>query len=134
MSMTYEEMMQQLQYNRSNSSKSVIGNFFKWNYGEPYKMICLDCKEEFPKVELTFAFKVDDEYVQKKQEYTVDGNAAFFWKQFIENAFPNVSEELTIDMIIGRPFVAEIIKNGNFDNLHVLSGYTGDFPEDVEGL
>ena len=134
MGMTYEEMMSQLQLNRSNSSKRAIGSFFKWNYNEPYKMVCLACKEEIPKVELTFAFKVEDEFLQKKQTYIVDGTGVFFWKQFIESAFPTISDDFTIDMLIGRPFVAEIVKNGGFDNLRVLSGYTGDFPEEVEGL
>lgn len=133
--MTYDEMMEQLQLNRSNCYKRVIGGFHKWNYGEPYKMVCLNCKEETGnKVELTFAFKVDEEFVQKKQTYILEGNGSFYWNQFISGAFPNISDDFTTDMLIGRPFVAEIVKNGGFDNLHVLSGYSGDFPEVVEGL
>lgn len=133
--MTYDEMMEQLKLNHSNCYKRVVGESHKWNYDEPYKMVCLNCEEETKtKVELTFAFKVDEEFVQKKQTYILEGKALFYWKQFISDAFPNIPDDFTADMLIGRPFVAEIVKNGSFDNVHVLSGYSGDFSEVVEGL
>ena len=36
--------------------------------------------------------------------------------------------------VFGRPFVAKIVKNDRYENIKVISGYMGDFPEVPEGL
>lgn len=135
MGLTYTEMMKRVQINRGTVCNSRIGVTHKWNYAEPYKMICLEFKEVGDsKIEVTYGIKVGEEFVEKSRLYSTEGKAAYYWEQFIEAAFPYASEETTLDMLLGRPFAAEIVKNEGYDNIKVLSGYRGEFPDEVEGL
>lgn len=130
--MTYKEMMDKVKANKGNVANIPISR--SWNYKEPYKVIVVDMVEkEESQVEVVIAFKAGDKIIEKIFQFHTEGKAAHFWNEFVENAFPDVGER-TWDEVLGRPFSAEIIKNDKFENLHVLSGYKGDYPDEVEGL
>lgn len=130
--MTYQEMMERVNANRTNSRPVPISR--AWNYEEPYKMIIIESQEsDDVHFNVTVAFKVENKIVERTFLFSKEGKASYFWEEFFSSAFPNV-EETTWDQIYGRPFAAKIIKNGAYDNLKVLSGYKGEFPEEPEGL
>lgn len=135
MGMTYADMMAKVNASKGTVTKARIGISHKWNYDEPYKMICLDFKEtDNGKMDVTYGFKVNGEFVEFTRGYPIEGKAAYYWDQFINSAFPYASDDVTLDMLLGRPFSAEIVKNDGFNNIKVLSGYKGDFPDEMEGL
>lgn len=130
--MTYQELMARVNANKSNMGNIPVSR--AWNYNEPYKAIIMECTEkEGSQIEVTIAFKAGANIVEKTFLFYTEGKAAHFWNEFIDNAFPE-ADELTWDQVLGRPFVVEIIKNDRFDNLRVLSGYLGEYPDEVEGL
>ncbi len=133
MGITYDEMMSKVRSNKGNTLARYRTH--KWNYKEPYKMMFTEVKEqEKGRLQITVGFKVDDEFLEKNFTFIVDGNALFYYEQFMEKAFPGAPEELSFDAFLGRPFSAEIIKKDGFDNLSILSGYKGEYPEEPEGL
>lgn len=136
LSMKYEEIIAKMnEKRRSAGGKSLLAVSHKWDYNKPYRMMIEDYREvDDARIELTFGIKVDKEFAEKALLFTTDGRGSYYWTNFIAEAFPNEPEGLTLDMIIGRPFVAEIKKNDRFDNIQVLSGYEGDYPDEVEGL
>lgn len=130
--MTYQEMMARVKANKSNMTSIPVSR--AWNYKEPYKVIVIDLvKKEDSQVDVIIAFKVGDKIVEKTFLFNTEGKAAHFWNEFIDNAFPEAGDR-TWDEVLGRPFSAEIVKNDKYENLHVLSGYKGDYPDEVEGL
>ena len=130
--MTYQEMMERMKVNKSNMGSIPVSRV--WNYNEPYKVIIIDFVEkEDGQVDVTIAFKTGGKIVEKTFLFHTEGKAAHFWNEFIDSAFPEVGDR-TWDEVLGRPFSAEIVKNEKFENLHILSGYKGDYPDEVEGL
>ena len=130
--MTYKEMMEKVKANKSNMASVPVSRV--WNYKEPYKVIVIDfVEQEDSQVAVTVAFKVGGKIIEKTFQFTTEGKASFYWNEFVDAAFPEAGDR-TWDEVLGRPFSAEIVKNDKFDNLRVLSGYKGDYPEDVEGL
>lgn len=130
--MTYQEMMAKVNANKSNMGSIPVSRV--WNYNEPYKVIIIDfVEQEGTQVDVTIAFKAGGKIVEKVFQFHTEGKAAHFWNEFIDTAFPEVGDR-TWDEVLGRPFSAEIVKNDKFENLHILSGYKGDYPDDVEGL
>ena len=130
--MTYKEMMEKVKANKSNMASVPVSR--AWNYKEPYKVIVINIVEqEDSQVAVTVAFKVGGKIIEKTFTFTTEGKASFYWNEFIDNAFPEAGDR-TWDEVLGRPFSAEIVKNDKFENLHVLSGYKGDYPDEVEGL
>lgn len=130
--MTYQEMMAKMKANKRNMGNIPVSR--AWNYAEPYKVIVIDfVEQEESQVEVTIAFKAGGKIVEKTFQFHTEGKAAHFWNEFIDNAFPE-ADNRTWDEVLGRPFSAEIVKNDKFENLHILSGYKGDYPAEVEGL
>ena len=130
--MTYQELMAKVKNSKSGMANIPVSR--SWNYNEPCKMIVTACEpKEGSQVDITVAFKASGKIIEKTFQFTTEGKASFFWNQFVDNAFPD-AEDRNWDDVIGRPFSAEIVKNDSYDNLHVLSGYRGDYPEEVEGL
>lgn len=130
--MTYQEMMAKLMDKKGSVSRNPVSRV--WNYKEPYKVIVIDfAEQEDSLVDVTIAFKAGDKIVEKTFQFHTEGKAAHFWNEFVDNAFPDAGER-TWDEVLGRPFSAEIVKNDKFENLHILSGYKGDYPDEVEGL
>lgn len=130
--MTYKEMMERVKANRSNVPNIPVSRV--WNYKEPYKAIVIDfVEQEESQVDVTIAFKAGGKIVEKTFQFHTEGKAAHFWNEFIDSAFPEVGDR-TWNQVLGRPFSAEIVKNEKFENLHILSGYKGDYPDEVEGL
>ena len=133
MGITYEEMMSKIRSNKGNTLARYRTH--KWNYEEPYKMMFTEVKEqENGRLQITVGFKVDDEFLEKNFLFIAEGSGSYYYEQFMEKAFPGASEEMPFDVFLGRPFSAEIIKKDGYDNLHVLSGYKGEYPEEAEGL
>lgn len=130
--MTYQEMMAKVKANKSNMTSIPVSR--AWNYGEPYKAIVIELVEkEDSQVDVTIAFKAGGKIIEKTFQFTTEGKASFYWNEFVDAAFPEAGDR-TWDEVLGRPFSTEIVKNDKFDNLRVLSGYKGDYPEEVEGL
>ena len=130
--MTYQEMMEKINNNKGTKGGVAVSRV--WNYNEPYKVVIIDFVEKNnSQIEVTIAFKVGNKIIEKIFHFQTEGKAAHFWNEFIENAFPD-TDDLTGDDILGRPFVAEIVKNERYENIKVLSGYEGEFPEAAEGL
>ena len=116
--MTYQEMMEKV-----NSNKGLKGNIpvsRVWNYNEPCKVVIIDFVEKNDsQIDVTIAFKVGNKIIEKIFSFHTEGKASHFWNEFIENAFPN-TDDLTGDDILGRPFVAEIVRNDRFENIKVF--------------
>lgn len=130
--MTYQEMMAKVQANKSSMVNIPISR--DWNYKEPYKFITINFEQlEDSKIDVTVAFKAGDKIVEKSFLFHTEGKASHYWNEFIDSAFPEARDR-TLDEVLGRPFAAEIVKNDKFDNIRVLSGYKGDYPDEVEGL
>ena len=130
--MTYQEMMTKVNANKSNMASIPVSH--AWNYSQPYKATVINfVEQEGSRVDITIAFKAGGKIIEKTFQFHTEGKAAHFWNEFIDNAFPEVGDR-TWDEVLGRPFSAEIVKNETYDNLHILSGYKGDYPDEVEGL
>lgn len=130
--MTYQEMMEKINMNKGSKGNVAVGRV--WKYNDPIKVVIIDLDEkQDSQIDVTIAFKAGNKIIEKIFPFHTEGKASNYWNEFIEKAFPKV-DELTGDDILGRPFVVEIVRNERFDNIKVLSGYEGDFPEEAEGL
>jgi hypothetical protein len=131
--MKYEDLLQKMQERRRNKLGINHSLGHRWDYNRPYEMLITDIAEgESGRLNITFAIKLEKDYVEKTISFITEGKGAFFWDDFITKAFPNPPEGLSLEDIIGRPFRAEIVKNDRYDNISILSGYTGSYSDEVE--
>lgn len=89
-----------------------------WVYGTAYRCYPYNCDISNGYFNVDVAIEVaKDFFCEKSFSFKMEGFAKKYFDAFLNTAFPDQTESLNINDILGKAFIGKIVDNDNYDNL-----------------
>lgn len=89
-----------------------------WEYDKTYKCYLYNCDIANGYFNVDVAIEVaNDSFCEKNFTFRMEGYAKKYFDNFLDTAFPDQSESLNINDILGKAFIGKVVENDGYDNL-----------------
>lgn len=120
--MNKNDLLKEIQSNISQGEDCTIREKRQWEYDVPYKCVF----SNVTKFDGRFYFEIaictselDEEFCRETFCFTKTGAGARYLDNFLKKALPN-QDQITASSVIGKTFIGQIVKQGEFKNLVAL--------------